>query len=78
MTPAQEKAKELVYKFRPLVTTWDCYWDVPRGEYEVIKDAKQCAIICVEEIIKYAKRWGDMADQDIKEFQEVITEINKL
>jgi hypothetical protein len=51
MTPI-EKANELVTKFMPLVTTWDCYWDAKLPDDEIIKDAKKCALIAVEEIIK--------------------------
>ena len=50
MTP-KEKAKELIKKFSPLVTTWDCYWDSPRNEDDVIVDAKKCALIAVDELI---------------------------
>lgn len=52
MTDTKEKAQELITKFSPLVTTWDCYWDTERNEDLVIADAKQCALIAVEEIIK--------------------------
>ena len=47
MTP-KEKALELITKFSPLVTTWDCYNDVRRDDEEIAKDASQCAIISVE------------------------------
>lgn len=50
MTP-KEKAQELIKKFSPLVTTWDCYWDTPRNEADVIADAKKCALIAVDELI---------------------------
>lgn len=49
---AKEKAKELITKFSPLVTTWDCYNDVPVDDEEIIADAKKCAIIAVDEIIE--------------------------
>ena len=47
----KEKAKELVDKYKPLVTTWDCHWDVRRREDSITSDAKQCALIAVEEIL---------------------------
>jgi len=50
LTP-KKKASELLEKFSPLVTTWDCYWDYPRNEDDVLNDAKQCALIAVDEMI---------------------------
>ena len=44
----KEKAKELVDKYKPLVTTWDCHWDVRRREDSITSDAKQCALITVK------------------------------
>jgi hypothetical protein len=45
MTP-EEKAVEIVGKFMRYVSHW------PKGEYDVQKDnAKQCALICVDEIL---------------------------
>jgi len=49
---AKEKAKQLIDKFKPLVTTWDCYWDIPRNENLVKQDAKKCASIAVDEIMQ--------------------------
>lgn len=51
MTP-KEKATELINKFSPLVTTWDCYHDTPRDPDCILKDAKECALICVDEIMQ--------------------------
>jgi hypothetical protein len=64
MTP-KEKAEDLLLK------------------YSILKDGhnhlvKQCALIAVDEIIEYAERWGDMADDDIKEFKQVKTELTNL
>jgi hypothetical protein len=50
LTP-KEKAQELVELYKPLVTTWDCYWDTARNEEDIISDAKQCALIAVNEVI---------------------------
>ena len=47
MSP-KEKAKELVDKFSPLAKNWDCYNDEPLEE----NNAKQCALIAVDEIIQ--------------------------
>lgn len=52
---AKEKAAELVAKYRPLVTTWDCYWDAPRDDKEILKDAKKCALIAVDEMMQVLK-----------------------
>lgn len=70
----KEKAKELIKKFSPLVTTWDCYWDAPRNEDDVIVDAKQCAIIAVDEILKLQLIDG----YDHEFWQEVKQELEKL
>lgn len=51
MTP-KEKAEQLIEKYKPLVATWDCYWDSPRNEDGIIEDAKKCALICVDEITR--------------------------
>ena len=51
MTEAQKKAAELIEKFSPLVTIWDCYYDTMRNEDGIKHDARQCALICVEEIL---------------------------
>lgn len=54
MTPT-EKAKELVDKFRPMMY---CYVGSEMltntfNEQEQIRNAKQCAIICADEVINY-------------------------
>jgi hypothetical protein len=51
MTP-KEKAKELVYKYRYLVTIWDCYNDCDIKIKDRLPDMKQCALIAVDELIK--------------------------
>jgi len=50
MTP-KEKALDLIIKYRPLVKTWDCYWDTPIPQDEVDSDARKCALIAVDEIL---------------------------
>jgi hypothetical protein len=62
MTP-QEKAKELVEKY----AIWS--WNETVCDYEV---AKQCALIAVDEIIKYCHA------EHIEYWEEVKTEIEKL
>ena len=51
MTP-KEKAEELVELYKPLVTTWDCYWDCPRHPDDILTDAKQCALIAAKLILQ--------------------------
>lgn len=77
MTP-KEKAIELVNKFSPLVMTWDYSNDDIREDECILIDAKKCALIAVDEVIKYAQRWGDLAQDDIKEFEQVKKELNEL
>jgi len=49
---AKDKAKEIIKKYRPLVKLWDCYFDEPRKEEEIIADTKKCGIIQVDAIIQ--------------------------
>jgi len=70
----KEKATQLFNKFCYAIGTDR----TDSGYYTNIIYAKQCALIAVDEIIEYAERWGDMADDDIKEFEDVKTEIEKL
>ena len=44
----QKKAKELIKKFKPHARYWDCYNDEPLEE----DNAKECALICVDDEIK--------------------------
>ncbi len=70
MTP-KEKAQELITKFSPLVTTWDCYWDTPRNEDDVIVDAKKCALIAVEELINDCDASSPFEEQRLKFWNDV-------
>jgi hypothetical protein len=71
MISPKEKAQELITKFSPLVTTWDCYWDTPRNEDDVVVDAKKCALIA----IKFAKENPLNSDGYNKYLDEVEQEI---
>jgi hypothetical protein len=75
MTP-KEKSTELIGKFSPLVTTWDCYNDCPANPDEVKEDAKKCAIVCVNEIMNIQLDCGD-EESTYEYWQQVLTEINK-
>ena len=81
MTP-KEKAIELVDKFREYSHT---DFNYTRGGYQVdtqIKNAKQCALIAVDEIIEATKTEIDRPDYNgvvlDKYWQEVKTELEKL
>ena len=50
MTP-KERAIELVVKFHNQVTSWDCYNDIPLDIEYRLPNMKQCALICVEEML---------------------------
>lgn len=52
MITPKEKAEQLIEKFSQHVQRWDCYWDSPRDEEFIIKDASKCAIICAEQLIE--------------------------
>ena len=94
MISAKEKAAQLVDRFKPLVTTWDCYWDTPRDAKDILEDAKKCAIICVNEILDSYPHTFDLSEYTTKEglihisienvrsnmgyWQEVKNEIEKL
>jgi hypothetical protein len=70
MTP-KEKAKELVYKFYPSVQ-----WKL--GQEDCLDRAKRCALIAVNEILNFRTFLKSMPLEDIKYWQEVKKEIEKL
>ena len=77
MTP-KEKAEELVNEMFYVdsdIVTERSNLELPNMQYIY---AKRCALIAVDEVIEYIKRWGDLADDDIREFEDVKEEINKL
>ena len=74
---AQEKAQELINKFSPLVTTWDCYWDTPRNDDDIAFDAKRCALIAVDELINDGDASSPFEEQRLKFWIDVKKEINK-
>jgi len=49
----KEKAKELVMKFQHIVTSWDCYNDEPLELEYMMVDMKKCALICLDDKIKF-------------------------
>ena len=75
MTP-KEKAKELVSKFSSKLPFY--------SEKDNLSKAKQCALICVDEIIKSQEKSNDgygghsLTNLEIEFYQEVKQEIEEL
>ena len=73
---AKEKAKELVNCFTKCKDKFNSYYVIP-----IIEDAKQCALIAVDEIIKeYSTlpHFGELYLENIEYLEEVKQEIEKL
>ena len=74
MTP-EEKAIELVDKFYNYVNVWG---NDGNADYKLaIKNAKQCALIAVDEIIFVVSKYND-TQAEVSYWQEVKQEIEKL
>lgn len=76
MNTAEQKAKELVEKFKPYVY---CYrgsgmLSNDQDPSAILEYAKACAVICVEEILKS----NDHAGGGEEYWKEVLEEIKKL
>lgn len=70
----EEKAKELVDKF---------HWEHELSKRMTLKYAKECAIICCDEVLALLSAYDGMYDQeffdaDIKYYEKLKEEINKL
>jgi len=74
MTP-KEKAKELVYKYENLVTTWNCYFDTEIPISDRLPEMKICALICVDEMINYH---NSLFDKGFKNVHQDLKTPNKL
>tara|TARA_R110001606_G_scaffold141208_1_gene280351 strand:+ start:206 stop:445 length:240 start_codon:yes stop_codon:yes gene_type:complete len=76
----KEKAKELVFKYQNLVTTWDCYNDEPRETKFRLEDMKKCALICIDEKIETLLPYAGIlyVKEEVEELEEVKQEINRL
>ena len=70
----KEKAEELIGKFQEHAQYWDCYNDVPLEE----KHSKQCALICVDELIELYEFEAPYRGFKISYWDEVKQEIEKL
>ena len=76
MTP-KEKATELIYKFTPYSDYNEC--DVFTERENQLKNAIQCALICVDEIIRNEVNTTMHPNDSIMDYwEEVKQEINKL
>jgi len=76
MKTPKEKAKELVEKFRK-----EYEWVEKDFTIDLYRDSKQCALICVDEVIKTytnknATYW--LLEEEVDYWQQVKTEIEKL
>ena len=73
---AKEKAQELVERFKPYVDYIECS---SLNEREtMIKNAKQCALICIDEMIEVANAVGESDDWPAMEYFEIKKEIENL
>lgn len=75
---SKEKALELITKFSPLVTTWDCYHDVRRDDEDITKDASKCAIILVDEVLDQLPNTLIDEQEDYKFWEQVKHYLNLL
>lgn len=69
MTPQQKKADELVERFYDPIEDFDLKNDYPEDSKRM-NCATQCAIICVEEILK-----ADPPPLTVNEWNEVLNEL---
>ena len=75
----KEKAKELVYKYSHLITSWDCYWDTEIPIEDRMEQMIECALIAVDEIMKQCFDYRDIDLQASYDYwEEVKQEIEKL
>ena len=72
--PPKEKAKELVDKFYKIEPVEPIYVGMDRGQ------AKQCALICVDEILKIEafSLLNSTLEEEIYHWEQVKQEIQKL
>jgi hypothetical protein len=68
----KDKAKELVEKFLKQII------ELAYAETKTKELAKQCALICVEEILKSHSDWSTEQDEVFDYWEEVKQEIEKL
>ena len=67
---AKEKAKELVSKFK--------FYQLPKDKRILIDNSKQCALICIDEILE-SFNYLEYYPEEFRDYwQDVKQEINKL
>jgi len=69
----KEKATELVDKYLDVCEVFQY-----ETKYMTVDMAKDSAKIHINGLIEYAKTFGDVTDLDIKEFNEVLKEIDNI
>lgn len=67
-----EYAEMLIKSYSPLVTTWDCYNDVPVDDSSILKDACKCAINDVNNTIEALRNTGEFLPFDTNYYIEVL------
>lgn len=67
-----EYAEMLIKSYSPLVTTWDCYNDVPVDDSSILKDACKCAINDVNNTIEALRNTGEFLPFDTNYYEEVL------
>ena len=73
---AKEEARELVYRFMPFSDYNEC--DVFTQRENQLKNAKQCALICVDEMENIQFKMYGQDKEFTLHYMEVKEEINKL
>lgn len=69
---SKQKAKELVYKYSHLVTSWDCYWDTEIPIENRMEQMKECALIAVDEISEHCYEVMKPFWQEVKQEIELL------
>lgn len=72
MKDPKTKAQELIEKYKPIVSIWDS------SDQEILKDAVECAFICIEEKIEtFIRCCGgethNYTGRELDDFQELVT-----
>ena len=75
MSP-QEKAKQLIEEFSKYVNQWNWYHDQPRDSDSIIKDAKECALVMVNQMILDSE--FDAIEIDHKRIMDKINYLDQL
>jgi hypothetical protein len=78
MTEEEKKARELVFKYERLVTSWDCYNDeILYLEYKV-EDMKQCALIDIDNTIEALEYHSWQNRKQIEYYKTIRTHITEM